>query len=137
MVERFHRRLKEALIALGNDEPDRWYWKLPMAMLAIRTTVKPDIGASPSDLVYGEGLAVPGEVLPMVPASDAQLARQREISLANLRLEVARLQPTETSAHRRPLVHLPDDLQTCSFVFVRRGGVHRAVQSRQQEQCEF
>ena len=129
MVERFHRRLKESLIALGADEPDKWFWRLPMALLAIRTTVKPDIGASPSDLVYGEGLSVPGEVLPKVPATDEQLVRQRETALANLRLEVARLQPTETSAHRRPLVHLPDDLHDCTHVFVRRGGVQPSLAS--------
>ena len=129
MVERFHRRLKESLIALGADEADKWFWKLPMALLAIRTTVKPDIGASPSDLVYGEGLSVPGEMLPKVPSTDHQLLRQRESALANLRLEVARLQPTETSAHRRPLVHLPDNLQNCSHVFVRRGGVQPSLAS--------
>ena len=129
LVERFHRRLKESLIALGADEPDKWFWRLPMALLAIRTTVKPDIGASPSDLVYGEGLAVPGEVLPSVPSTDQHLVRQRESALANLRLEVARLQPTETSAHRRPLVHLPDDLNNCSHVFVRRGGVQPSLAS--------
>ena len=129
MVERFHRRLKESLIALGADEPEKWFWRLPMALLAIRTTVKPDIGASPSDLVYGEGLAVPGEVLPKTPPTDPQLSRQRETALANLRLEVARLQPTETSAHRRPLVHLPDDLNNCTHVFVRRGGVQASLAS--------
>ena len=129
MVERFHRRLKESLIALGAHEPEKWFWKLPMSLLAIRTTVKPDVGASPSDLVYGEGLAVPGEMLPRVPSTDHQLARQRESALSNLRLEVARLQPTETSAHRRPLVHLPDDLDTCSHVFVRRGGVQSSLAS--------
>ena len=129
MVERFHRRLKESLIALGADEPDKWYWRLPMALLAIRTTVKPDIGASPSDLVYGEGLSVPGEVLPKVPSTDEQLERQRQSALSNLRLEVARLQPTETSAHRRPLVHLPDDLHNCTHVFVRRGGVQPSLAS--------
>ena len=129
MVERFHRRLKEALIALGAAEPDKWFWKLPMALLAIRTTVKPDIGASPSDLVYGEGLAVPGEALPRVPSSDAEQSRRREATLANLRLEVARLQPTETSAHRRPLVHIPADLQTCTHVFVRRGGIQSSLSS--------
>ena len=129
MVERFHRRLKEALIALGTEEPEKWFWKLPMALLAIRTTVKPDIGASPSDLVYGEGLAVPGEALPRVPSSDAEQSRRREATLANLRLEVARLQPTETSAHRRPLVHIPADLQTCTHVFVRRGGIQSSLSS--------
>ena len=63
MVERLHRRLKESLIALGEGERLLWYWKLPMALLAIRTTIKPDIGASPSELVFGEGVAVPGKLI--------------------------------------------------------------------------
>ena len=120
LVERLHRRLKEALKALGAESPEEWFWRLPMVMLSIRTTFKPDVGASPSDLVYGEGLAVPGELLPSSHSSDPQLARQREAALAELRIEVARLQPVTTSAHRRPLVHLPEELDTCSHVFVQR-----------------
>ena len=124
MVERFHRRLKESLIALCQDERDRWFWKLPCTLLSIRTTLKPDIGASPADLVYGEGLALPGELLGTHPAEDGELQRQRQHQLANLRLEVERLQPTATSAHRTPIVHLPAALNTATHVFVRRGGVH-------------
>ena len=129
LVERLHRRLKEALIALGADHPREWFWKLPCVLLSIRTTFKPDIGASPADLVYGEGLAVPGEILSNTPATDPQLARQRQAALADLRLEVARFQPSQTSAHRRPQVHLPDDLNTCTHVFVRRGGVTSTLSS--------
>ena len=129
LVERFHRRLKEALIALGAESRDEWFWKLPLVMLSIRTTLKPDIGASPADLVYGEGLAVPGELLPSNPTTDVQLLRQRAAALADMRLEVARLQPVQTSAHRRPLVHLPEDLQTCTHVFVRRGGIQPCLSS--------
>ena len=129
LVERFHRRLKESLIALGAEEPHEWYWRLPCAMLSIRTTLKPDIGASPADLVYGEGLAVPGESLPSNPSTDPQLSRRRAAALADLRLEVARLQPTQTSTHRRPQIHLPADLQTCTHVFVRRGGVTSSLAS--------
>ena len=125
LVERFHRRLKEALVALGAEATDEWFWKLPCVMLAIRTTVKPDEGASPADLVYGEGLAVPGKLLPTSATTDDQLQRQRAASLSNLRLEVARLQPVQTSAHRRPLVHLPEDLQDCNYVFIRRS--HSAI----------
>ena len=120
LVERLHRRLKEALRALGADSPHEWFWRLPMVMLSIRTTFKPDVGASPSDLVYGEGLAVPGELLPSIPSADPQLARQQQSALADLRLEVSRLQPVATSAHRQPLVHLPEELGTCTHVFVRR-----------------
>ena len=129
LVERFHRRLKEALIALGADEPHQWFWRLPCVMLAIRTTVKPDINAAPADLVFGEGLAVPGEMLPSNPAAPDDLVRQRAAALSDLRLEVARLQPTETSAHRRPVIHLPPELHNCSHVFVRRGGVQSSLAS--------
>ena len=29
LVERFHRRLKESMIALGSNEPNDWFWRLP------------------------------------------------------------------------------------------------------------
>ena len=129
MVERFHRRLKESLIALGNESPDDWYWRLPCSMLAIRTTIKPDLGASPADLVYGEGLAVPGELLQDNPAIEPQLIRQREAALADMRIHVSRLQPVQTSAHRRPVIRLPEELQTCTHVFVRRPGYPTSLAS--------
>ena len=122
MVERLHRRLKESLMALCDDDPNRWFWKLPMALLSLRTTLKPDIGASPADLVYGEGLAVPGDLLPSF-TNDQNNSQQRQNALAGLRLEVERLQPTQTSAHRVPDVHIPDDLRNATHVMIRRGGV--------------
>ena len=129
LVERFHRRLKEALVALTKDEPSQWFWRLPCALLAIRTTLKPDVGASPADLVYGEGLAVPGTLLSEPPASEAQERQQRTATLNELRLEVARLQPAETSAHRTPHLHIPTELQTATHVFIRRGGVQPSLTS--------
>ena len=38
-------------------------------------------------------------------------------------MEVERMQPVPTSAHRRPAVHVPEELDTCTHVFVLRGGV--------------
>ena len=129
LVERLHRRLKEALIALGAEQPQEWFWKLPCVLLAIRTTFKPDMGASPADLVYGEGLAVPGELLSSVPSTEPDLERQRRAALADLRVEVARFQPVPTSSHRHPQLHLPHELDTCTHVFVRRGGVQSTLSS--------
>ena len=123
LVERFHRRLKESLNSLATDEPDHWFWRLPCAMLAIRTTIKPDIGVSPADLVFGEGLAIPGQLLSQHQTDDnAEQVHRRNI-LDNLHLEVARIQPTPTSAHRRPRVYIPEELRRASHVFVQRGGV--------------
>ena len=129
LVERFHRRLKESLIALADGVSTNWFWRLPCTLLAIRTTLKPDIGSSPADLVFGEGIAVPGELLYSKIPTDEQLQRQRTATLADLRLEVARLQPTETSAHRRPNIYIPESLQDCTHVFVRRGGVQSSLSS--------
>merc|ERR1711911_6399 len=123
LVERLHRGLKESLMAICDDDPNTWYWKLPMALLSIRTTLKPDIGASPVELVYSEGLAVPGDLLPNFQ-NNADLRQQQQGVLSNLRLEVERLQPKQTSAHRIPDVHIPEDLQNATHVMVCRGGVN-------------
>ena len=127
LVERMHRRLKESLIALCNSQPNEWYWKLPCTLLAIRTTVKQDLGASPADLVFGEGLALPGELLSSNHPGDDALRQQRQRLLSNLRLEVERLQPIPTSAHRTPKFYIPSELQTCSHVFILRGGVNPSL----------
>ena len=127
LVERFHRRLKESLNALALDEPENWFWALPCTLLAIRTTLKPDIGASPADLVFGEGLAIPGELLPGEFPNESAEQDQRRQLLDNLRLEVARVQPKPTSAHRIPRVNLPEALQTASHAFVRRGGYQASL----------
>ena len=129
LVERLHRRLKEAILALCPDSPNQWFWKLPLALLAIRTTLKPDIGASPADMVFGEGLALPGDLLQANHPVDDQLQRQQANILANLRVEVARLQPTPTSAHRTPRVFIPLELQSASHVFVKRGGVQPSLRT--------
>ena len=121
MVERLHRRLKESLIALGNGHRNQWFWKLPMTLLALRTTVKPDLGASPSELVYGEGIAVPGQLIGPPVLTDAELLREQRSTLGNLRMEVERLQPVPTSTHRRPQTHIPDALATATHVLVRKG----------------
>ena len=105
LVERLHRRMKEALVALCEDARDQWYWRLPMVLLAIRTTFKPDVGASPADLVYGEGLAVPGDILGNEQLDDVELLRRQQSLLANMRMEVERLQPKPTSTHCTPAVY--------------------------------
>ena len=124
LVERLHRRLKESLLALCDRDAHLWYWRLPSALLSIRTTLKPDLGSSPADLVYGEGLAVPGDLHGDFPGDPPELLRQRQSAQANLRMEVARMQPVPTSAHRKPLVYIPPELADATHVFVRRGGIH-------------
>ena len=121
MVERLHRRLKESLIALGDGDRHGWFWKLPMTLLSLRTTVKPDINASPADLVYGEGLTVPGQLVGPPQMTDDELLRAQRSFQNNLRVEVERLQPKPTSTHRTPQTHIPEELATSTHVLVRKG----------------
>ena len=129
LVERLHRRLKEALLAASHDCPQDWYWKLPAVLLSIRTTLKPDLGASPAEMLYGAPLSVPGSLLSNPPSSDEHLHQQQQQVLNNLRLEVARLQPIPTSAHRRQNVRMPEELRDCTHVFIRKGGVQPTLSS--------
>ena len=51
--------------------PDRWFHNLPLVLLSIRNTMKDEIDCVPTDLVFGQQLALPGEfnsplVLPII-----------------------------------------------------------------------
>jgi hypothetical protein len=61
LVERFHRRLKEALRArlAGAD----WPQHLPWVLLGLRAAPREDSGISAAELVYGCPLSLPGQFL--------------------------------------------------------------------------
>ena len=59
LVERFHRRLKEAIRATATSSPHDWLDMLPLIMLALRTSVRDDNQPAPSDIVYGCPLKLP------------------------------------------------------------------------------
>jgi hypothetical protein len=65
LVERFHRTLKAAIMCHADQ---RWTQVLPLMLLGIRTTFKADLQASVVELVYGEPLTIPGELL--TPTAD-------------------------------------------------------------------
>ncbi|XP_076063402.1 uncharacterized protein LOC143038268 [Oratosquilla oratoria] len=62
MVERFHRRLKEALRA--QPHPTSWADGLPIVLLNIRSTVREDLQLTPAELVYGKDLRLPSQYTP-------------------------------------------------------------------------
>ncbi len=51
MVERLHRQLKAALMSHADGE--HWVDNLPIVLLGIRSTFKPDINAFAAELIYG------------------------------------------------------------------------------------
>ena len=62
MIERFHRTLKTALKARLTGP--NWVEELPWVLLGLRITPKEDLGYSSAELVYGELLIIPGELVP-------------------------------------------------------------------------
>ena len=67
MLERQHRSIKDSLKAaiedMGQKYQDRWMDYLPLVLLGRRTSLQPDVGASPSELTFGTNVRIPGQIL--------------------------------------------------------------------------
>lgn len=59
MIERPHRQLKASLMCRNES----WLKALPIVLLGIRTVLKEDLKASAAELLYGEPLRLPGEMI--------------------------------------------------------------------------
>ena len=113
IVERFHRRLKSALMARLTG-PD-WIDELPWVLLGIRTVPKEDLGCSSAEMVYGAPLTVPGDFLP--PGQDTDDVAH---FLPRLRATVRKLAPRPPVPHGTKPSSVPTALADSRFVFVRR-----------------
>lgn len=116
LVERFHRRLKDALRA-RLAAPD-WPQQLPWVLLGIRATPREDSNTSPADAVYGSPLVLPGQLLstPEPPAT----------FYADLQRAMTGFQPVQpahnTAAQKQAPDKLPAELLAARYVLVRRDG---------------
>lgn len=114
IIERFHRNLKEILIARGNTP--NWSDELPFVLLGVRTVFKVDLNCSPAELVYGQTLKVPGDFF--IPSSkNSQLDPGSYID--HLRDNMQNLIPKDTRTQNQNNIFVPKDLETCEHVFVR------------------
>jgi cleavage and polyadenylation specificity factor subunit 1 len=117
MVERWHRRLKDALRARAAAAD--WADHLPWVLLALRAAPHEDSAASPAESVYGAQLVLPGEFLgtPEAP-TEAFLERVRAAAAA------VPVQPAQhkVAADKKPPAVLPADLMAARMVLVRVDG---------------
>jgi hypothetical protein len=110
-VERFHRRLKEALRArlAGAD----WAAHLPRVMLGIRTAPREDSGISSAELVFGAPLSLPGPILSTAEPPAEQFVQQ-------LRAGVPCVSPLPQPVDTPPSVLSPSSpLHSAAYVYVR------------------
>lgn len=115
MIERFHKTLKNALIATNNT---KWTESLPLILLSIRNTLKEDIHSTAAEMVYGTTLMLPGEIF-----SSSQQQIDEVDFIKKLRTTMRDLKPVNASNHanHRPFVH--SDLLQTPCVFVRQDQV--------------
>lgn len=123
LVERFHRQLKAAL----KCHDDTWTEALPLVLLGIRNTVKLDIGATPSELVYGTTLRLPADLVEQYTTSPIALDASIDYA-ARLKNKMQRIRFMQTSWHNKSDTYIPKDLLTATHVFVRVDSVRKPLQ---------
>ena len=114
MVERFHRTLKQALMTRCTTSD--WCDQLPWTMLGLRTTPKTDNNVAPAETLYGENIVVPGEFFPSNKESES-------VELYHARRAAAEFRPSPPRQNFRE-IHLPPQLESCAFVFLREDAHH-------------
>lgn len=121
MIERFHRTLKAALMARLNGP--NWFEELPWVLLGLRTAPKDDLGYSSAELVYGEPLTIPGEMIP----SNSQPWSATDF-LSSFRSNTHLHTPRPTAHHSNPGTSLPSSLLTAKYVYIRTDAVKSPLQ---------
>ena len=126
LVERWHRTLKSSITARVEAAGSDWVNQLPWILLGLRITPKEDLdGASPAEMVYGQPLTIPGDMIQTGPRE--QVGQH----LREIRAQMEDLKPTPTSAHGAKTVgfHVPKALETAKYVYIRRGETKRSLQT--------
>ena len=113
MIERFHRQLKAALKARTGPH---WMNELPLVLLGIRSSWKADIGYSPSELVYGKNLVLPGDLIP----NSAPVFSPTSTMVQDLQRHMRSLKPPPALHHGSHKSYMPSTLLTAGHVYVRR-----------------
>jgi hypothetical protein len=96
---------------------------LPLGFLGIRTALKEDLQASAAELVYGESLRIPGDLLtPSTNPVDSALL------ITELRQHMARLRPVPAACHASPATFMHSDLEKCTHVFLHQVATRRGLE---------
>lgn len=120
MVERLHRTLKAAIMCHNTE---RWMDVLPTILLGFRGSLRSDIDATPSDMVYGQTVRIPGEFLQQstenIPINDF---------VHKLKTDMQLLKPRDVKNKSRDTIFIHKDLSTCNYVFVRQDCIRKSLQ---------
>jgi hypothetical protein len=108
LVERAHRRLKEALKAwLAAAD---WPSHLPWVLLGLRAAPREDSGVSVAEMLYGTALSLPGQLQSAAEPAAADFCRQLQSAVPCI---ATRPPPTDHAAG------IPQQLMEAAYVYVR------------------
>lgn len=119
IIERWHRTFKAAILC---REPARWIHNLPSILLGLRVAYKPDISASPAELVYGTTLRIPGEFF-----IDSKPSNIDSDAVNQFRDAMRKLRPTNTAHHSIPKTFESKALSTSTHVFLRNDSIRPSL----------
>nr|VZI33368.1 unnamed protein product [Spirometra erinaceieuropaei] len=121
-VKRIYRQLKASLRAAA--DPENWTDQLPLVLLGIRSSLKPDLDCSAAELVFGATVRLPGEMISPTPQGAVEDPTNL---LHRLRQFMRTLSPVPPRSSASPS-YLEKDLATCSHVYLRCDRVRRPLE---------
>ena len=102
---------------MGNKYQDRWMDFLPLVLLGRSTALQPDIGASPSEMVFGENVKIPGQLLSDLSDNDS-LTSLQELLIETKKKTIRPV--SQPSRHCPPEAPLPDIPDGITHVYTRQ-----------------
>ena len=120
-IERLHRTLK---VSLRSGPPNQWIKRLSFALLSLRTSFTEGIQTTPSCIVFGQSLRLPGEMV--VRQSIEPIMNQGEYA-AKLRRAMAS-NAARKSRFKAIQGYQEPELDTCTHVYVRNMNKQNSLQ---------
>lgn len=120
IIENWHRTLKASIMC--HNTP-KWFDKLPIILLGMRSVLKEDIQATPAEMVYGTTLRLPGEFF-----TTSEPSRNENEFVKEFRKAMSEIAPTNTSNHSKEKIFIQKNLSSCTHVFIRNDTVRKSLQ---------
>lgn len=111
LIERFHRQLKASILAremhVSSEEP--------IVVLGLRSVFKEDINATAAEMVYGQCLRLPGEMV-----VDLEQNFNNSEFLDKIKKYFNNFKSNISHHNNLMKVYIPKHLEKCQYVFVRK-----------------